>query len=712
MEAEEKINNSSQKDNLNVDHSIEIPDDVYGNINDKKLKINLKAFAPYNFIPLNDRIVPTDFNLKDVPFNKYHEERKTGYIELSIFTKTPIYLRGLLVKEDSERLEVLKKEIENLNSNTPEFRTKFLEKLELIKNFYSPGDKVLKLSGSSLRGLTRTLVEIASYSKIGFIDKDRKFHFRAMADKSFNLKRKYSDEMLDGDYRDGFYQKVKAGYLIKVGNNYKIKPVNSPNAKCQFFRVEEDTVIKAGVLSDRMSRVVGGKREKNNSYKMGFVKIKFTFEELKVHTGYSQPLRFSKVKNIYKKDDNTEHTDSNDGVLIHTGWMRNKRKGKHLHWVIGAAGNSSLDFLPGVIEDYENDEGRDEEANLLKWFNEFNAKEIPCFYLTEEVIEKNGNKIEKVKSFGHTGIFRLAYDRNLKDFIPSYHKDSQIDISGGIFGNETDFAGRVFFEDAKFENSDKANPLMDAEFLQILSNPKPTTFQHYLVQEEVTPKYNARNGNFQGLEGLKDYNSTNVSIRGNKLYWHKENNNWNPGEGDIQDHLNQFTKVCCVDSGTTFTGRIRFENLSAVELGALLFALDLPVEKDANEKITLECCHKIGMGKPLGLGSIRITPTLYLSKRKDRYKNLGNEWETEIQPSVNENETIEFFKNVFSTYILNKLGNKSEDLWEIPRMQELKRILDFKKKPTIDKTRYMRIQPDRAPNEFRNRRVLPKPRGV
>jgi len=696
LEAEENRINTTQKNNIDVNHSIKIPDAVYENIQTRQRKINLEAFAPYNFIPLNDKVVPSDFEMNKVPFDKYHKEKKNGYIALNIQTKTPIYLRDLLEKDESEKVEQLKSEIENLKTNTIEFRRKYIELLELTKSFYSPGDGVFKLSGSSLRGMIRTHVEIISFSRIGFIDENRKFHYRSMADMSVNLKQKFSAEMLGGDRNSGFYQKVKAGYLVKDGNNFKIKPAISHDPNCQFYRVEEDLVISAGILTERMSIEENGRREENPSYKFGFKKIKFTSEPLAIHQ-HSQNLKYARVNRVFKVDDSNAPENANEGVLICTGWMRNQRIGKHLHWVIKPAENSDLEFLPGVVEDYKNDEGRVKGANLLEWFKEFNADQIPCFYLTEG---------DRVKSFGHTGIFRLAYEQSLKDFIPFYHRESKlIDITEGIFGNETEFAGRVFFEDAKFINSVKENPLIEKKHPQILSSPKPTTFQHYVVQKNIEPLYNENQrsrdyGKLQGLRMLKDYNSTDVALRGNKMYWHKENSNWAASQVDLDKHLKQLTLIECIDEGAKFNGRIRFENLSDVELGALLFTLDLP---DG-------CCHKIGMGKPLGLGSIKITPTLHLSNRENRYTHIADEWSSELKESTSEDKNINNFKNVFENYILSQLKSDKKSLWEIERMEELQRMLDFNNKPALDKTRYMKIEP--KPNEFRNRPVLPKPTDV
>lgn len=68
----------------------------------------------------------------------------------------------------------------------------------------------------------------------------------------------------------------------------------------------------------------------------------------------------------------------------------------------------------------------------------------------------------------------------------------------------------------------------------------------------------------------------------------------------------QYTIIKPIKRNIKFKSRIRFENLTKEELGALLFVLDLPENH----------YHKIGMGKPLGLGSIEIKPSLFIVDRK------------------------------------------------------------------------------------------------
>lgn len=156
----------------------------------------------------------------------------------------------------------------------------------------------------------------------------------------------------------------------------------------------------------------------------------------------------------------------------------------------------------------------------------------------------------------------------------------------------------------------------------------------------------------------------------------------------IEKHKTQYTKITPVKTGTIFNGRIYFENLSDIELGALLFSLDLPEG----------LAHKIGMAKPLGLGSVKITPTLYLSDRKKRYCDFFGEIE-----GIEKNENIQDYKSVFEKYVLNQLNSNVKTLWDIERIKKLKIMLDFKNQKPPQSISYMDVK------EFRARTVLPTP---
>ncbi len=606
------------------------------------IESNKGAKAPYNFIPLNDKVVFSDFNSAISTFDKYYQSNLTGYIQLKIETKTPMYIRG--TKSDSP-------------------------------GFFAPVNGKLRIPGSSLRGLTRNMVEITSNGKFLQFE-DRRLFFRGLADIS-NLRYDYQSRMVN--VNDNYFPMVQAGILQKLGhNNYVIYPSRMDNHNNQIYRINFDSQSRIVANSGDTPLILA---------EYQFKEVYFQQTEAKEHTHYRSQFKGGKKEKRYKlkyallQGMRIHKSDQfpSKGYIISSGKFQNK----HMHWVINEPDlKNPIRINIGVINEYIKDDNRN-SFSLIKELNQ--KQEIPCFYIT--------NQAGDIISFGHTGMFRLAYQNTVKNHIPDQLSNSysSSDISESIFGNEKKFAGRIFFEEAFAESN--ANMTLGENHPKILSEPKPTTFQHYLIQ------------NSSNVKELKHYNPDSTgklsSIRGYKQYWHKTGRNWITTADEVNKYPTQHTKINPVKAGVIFSGRIRFENLSEVELGALLFALDLPPD----------CAHKIGMGKPRGLGSIRITPTLHLSDRKKRYSELFSEWSETLTESKEENKTIIYFKDRFADYVLKQLKGNSQnyiaqDLWEEDRMKQLFAMLDFMSKPDDTETRYLELK------EFKNRPVLPKPTDV
>ncbi|PID56982.1 TIGR03986 family CRISPR-associated RAMP protein [candidate division KSB3 bacterium] len=573
----------------------------------KPSRTQSSAHAPYNFIPLNEQVVEAP---QPPALDRYHDGKNTGWIDLKLETVTPLYIRGTLTEEEI----TAEKEAKD------------------ISRFFGPGGK-LCVPGSSLRGMTRTLVEIVSFGKFGFFD-DKRLYFRAFADKS-GLRREYQQRMSSYDRKAGRANyKMSAGVLRKCGfKQYEIVP------------------------SDKFWQIQQGQAQ----------------TELRKRGEHYQQFEFYPLDNEY---------------LVVSGEMPKKQK----DWKIQFPPQNAVPIpVPeDDVKEFLNDATRAEEVpNLIALADK---DPVPCFY-SRWTDQQGRQRI----SFGHTAMFRLAYEKKIGDHIPDKLKDQdRIDFAEAIFGsNDMEFAGRVFFEDATLDKGQE-DVLMGEGTPRILSSPKPTTFQHYLVQRS------------DDIKQLNHYNSR-IDIRGNKLYWHKpgaaEDDTLWKEEPSVLKELKekkkedtQHTVINPVKPETTFTGRIRFENLSDAELGALLFALDLPNG----------CRHKLGMGKSLGLGSIKVTPTLHLSQRtpkdnaKSRYTDLFCEWEQEPLASDAINEK----KDKFEAYVKEKIGHEGS-LWKTNRLQELQTMLDYKIGLKLQsKNVYMQL------GEFRKRAVLPEPSKV
>ncbi len=617
------------------------------------------AKAPYNFVPLNNKVV----SWQEPPsFDIYHRDRLSGYIDLEIETKTPLYIR-----RESED-----------------------------ESFFSIDGKV-KIPGSSIRGMVRTLVEIVSFGKFNsqFSDdkNDKRLYYRDPA--TSPLKETYVEYFTTGDSKDssiGLKMNVHSGLLRKNGSKYVIYP-SSINNGVQYYRVD------GMFYGDKEFVLKSNQHLRMDVY--SFRKIFFVpvGEKVHSHRGGRVFLKYALVEEVSETPQDSRYKE---GYLICSGHSPRK----HMQWIINVPDKSCtpIEVENKVIEEYREDTMRSEKVDVLRILDK-DAEEVPVFYIKRE---------GKVIAFGHTGFFRLPYELSIGDHIPQDLKSNQtVDFAESIFGVEDRWATRVYFEDANvLEGQGKI--FLKPTSPKILSSPKPTTFQHYLEQP-------------QGESNLKhwgdkyDENGKMVKIRGYKLYWHRNT----PSKGEYgwsEEEIIRDPQHCIITpvrEGVKFRGRIRFENLSKEELGALLFVLDLPSNH----------YHKLGMGKPLGLGSVEITPTLYTVNRKERYKKLfssGNGWNTAEAMEDN----VPNYKRVFEEYVLRKIGrNNTRSLWDVSRLKELKAILNWEntqRDDWLEKTRYMLIEcevnkydcickPKKGKdkcNEFSNRPVLPKPREV
>jgi len=322
----------------------------------------------------------------------------------------------------------------------------------------------------------------------------------------------------------------------------------------------------------------------------------------------------------------------------------------------------------------------------------------PVFYLLKE----DGT----VDFFGHTRFFRVQYPFSPYDLIPDELKrDTDLDLAEALFGfvrGKNARAGRVFVTNAQLLPNQKETT-GETITPRILSTPKPTTFQHYLVQDKPDWFIKGR----KLTTRLHDYSEGHAVLRGNKLYWHKgpvslqdirEPNPKQPGTDD-----KQHTNIRPLRIGVEFKFKIHFENLAGYELGALLWVLQVA----ADERYRL----KLGMGKPLGMGAVKIQGDLNLIDREKRYRELFDQenW-AECAASSDRAKHVAAFEQ----FVLQKTGNgNAKSLADVERIQMLLKMLSWEDRPANEDIRYMEIRdPQTRANEYKGRPVLPDPLGV
>ncbi len=629
-----------------------------------------QALAPYNFVELPDQVVQA----QPIPDgDRYHPDRHTGKIECLLTTESPLYIRcGLTLDEFKQGKEA---------KDLPDFFYIF-DKLKPV------------IPGSSIRGMLRTLVEISSFSKIDRVSGKQKFFFRAVAAKR--------DDPLANPYKTCL-KNVRAGYLVKRNDGWYIRPAKLIDND-SFVWIKEGTVSK-----DFPDFIPMTKADYRPQYiqNVGFGDIVT-----------KNNRRFA--RQISPSPDGQEYI----GVLVTSGNMAEgsddpTSTNRRNHCLVREP-NANAELIKindAAIQDY---------CGSLTDFQ----KQSPPFKEDLGVLENDRcvfycqpeQQGGEITLFGQSPNFRIPYSpqkngrtASAEDFIPESLKDSKtIDFADAIFGFVRDkkqkedstqaVSSRVFISDAVCQQTNGKDIWLSTSPIvpKILAGPKPTTFQHYLVQTQASKP------------DLKHYGSapgTETVIRGHKLYWHKDKNPAIRLENPEEVSDTQKTQIKPIKPGVSFQFTIHFENLSDVELGALLWVLDLA--QDEQYRLSL------GMGKPLGMGAVKITHKLYLNQRKQRYEKLFADGQWFTGYSAEPDSSISYIK-AFDDHIHQAIGATKSSLKDVRRIKMLLAMLSWTKAPLSEQTRYLEIERDASQphigtpkkgkvNEYADRPVLPTP---
>ncbi len=666
-----------------------------------------KAVAPYNFVELPDKVVEVDkASLRS--HDRYYGDRYTGKIECTLTTSSPLYIRcGYTLDEYADFGEKL------FHQLTEEQKSK---RADFFKN---PSNLKPVIPGSSLRGMLRTLVEIITFSKIDRVSGQNHFYFRAVAaEEDDPLKQLYSDSHKD----------IKAGYLKKDSQDqWFIVPAKEIRKKESFISVKEQQIKNSLPSLITMEK---------SEYLPQYIPVSVNISSSGKITAISEDTNKLTTKGHLVTCGNMLETSN----LTESERLSkiNGKSGRKKHYVVLDKDETkpaiyiekySVDNYCNSLTNFQN--GKLFESNPK---NPFNIK-MGLFDINRPIFYCQPTKGKLVTLFGQSPNFRIPFlpkengeAATSRDFIPAHLKDPDkddnretiIDIAEAIFGyvrgNKSDNqsrSGRVSVSDAKCKSTGDIWHEQEPIIPQILASPKPTTFQHYLVQKEETKAEKPK---------LKHYAHKPVEetvIRGHKLYWHKgssPNFKHQDRKKAENEQKTQITKIKPIKTGVSFEFTVHFENLSNIELGALLWVLD--VAQDDQYRLSL------GMGKPLGMGAVKIEHQLYLSKRQARYESLfaNQSWKT--------GEELESDPNFMSEFE-NDMAVKLEHIGSFKTHHRIKMLLSMLKWqdiPKVTDTRYMEIerendkskgylcQPtkpnDKTVNEYKCRLVLPSPLDV
>jgi CRISPR-associated protein (TIGR03986 family) len=503
--------------------------------------------SPYNFVPLSDKIVFPEWSEQishDVPFS----DGLSGTLEITITAESDLFVGGEILKDNNDRD---------------------------IRYFFKANGKYY-IPGTSIKGMIRNVLEIASFGKMSRVD-DGRYSYRDLKNAD------YTQRMTTVQSNGAFRSNVKAGWLTQGGEGICIIP-------SEYARVEASdlTEIKRNVD-------LGKKQTSMNKYKQWEDKlsIKFNLSDNDTHVhSKGKRLVYSKAIALDKGNIN--------GTIVFTGQPTDSNivnSSKHMEFIFYDENkNNTIEISEKLFKEFQfihSTDGIEPNEEWKYWRNKLrNKQRVPVFYLTD-----SDNKIE---SFGLAMMYRLPYDYSVHDLIkntskntsekhlnPENDKDYKADLADAIFGytnKARSLKGRVHFGHLIGDNIVESNANYEKV---ILGTPKPTYYPNYIEQ-----------GVLKNKNDYKTFNTKDAKIRGWKRYPVEIADKNNVKPIDENKFKKVLTKFKPLKEGSTFKGKIRYHNLRPIELGALLWALNFGGDR--------KCKHKIGLAKPYGLGIISV----------------------------------------------------------------------------------------------------------
>lgn len=596
-----------------------------------------KSKAPYNFIRLPEKIVTVK---KEKNFDRYIDN--CGWFDIEFEAETDLFIRG-----------------------NEEF-------------FYQSMGKYA-IPGSTLRGMLRNIAEIVSYSQLNFLEEKEQYYYRDVVDK---------------------------WYLSQIVKDNQILPIPA------YIKYQNGKYIIAEANKIGPYRYLRVKNSKE-----------FDFHgDIPVHK--SLFFNLSDIQNNLITRYSLENKHNNydtEATLVMTGKFGNTNEERKF-WVIGLPDSRNPIFLKTYqVKNLLEDKKYNFLSNRFPNENKDQPTWTPCFYL------KGYNN--EIVSISHTPFMRLRYNKNVGDHNPKYNfSATETDIAQSIFGSTTmDVAGKLMVEDAYITNEVIPNKTI---IPNIQSSPKPTSYQHYLESDGIT---------------TNNYNS-DAAIRGFKLYHHKikeqyGENNFSVNQKDAniilteeqvkqyitsgffkqngdklffennESTINQIKEyifksnqiqskpIKSLPAKTKFQGKIRFNNLTDIELGALLFIFNLP------EPLRL----KLGTGKSLGMGTVKLSAQTHIENMVNRYAHIKENkpgfasFELRTLSAEEVRNKIQIFENHLSSQ-----GIKIPLWTNNNRIQDLYTMLYFDK--DLQSTREWNENTNQMPlGTFNKKNPLPKP---
>ena len=473
-----------------------------------------------------------------------------------------------------------------------------------LKNIYQEP----VIPGSEIRGVIRSAYEALTNSCLSSIDETSVLHKRNNNPK-------------------------KPGILKKIGNEWKL--FSAEKVMLKYKPCDSDPVKIFDISKYNEGQKVYITKSKDKYKNKGFM-----------------PYTVTQISN--------EKFDKSLEGYFHKGEDFEKKKHHESVFIEGSIKKvieeDVVNRLKNVVEIYQNNglynhytiDGKNNSIYLVYYSDDYEYLSPAC--ITREVFKNRlNNIIEKQGDFGP---------------CKSTEHICETCRLFGMVGSEKSLASRVRFSNAivNKKNSEK-DYYNDIIILSELASPKISATEFYLEKpdDSVLWNYDYAYAAFGKNKLIEKYYP---KINGRKFYWHLkpsiDKSYYTFEENNINEKWNERNLVVRpLKPDISFTTKIYFDKITEEELIKLISILNLKISKnDDNENY-----HKIGMGKPIGFGSIKFD----VSEINFRTITISDDMiKYEIDKKTPEDYSSE----------IDKILNSDKE-----NVKELLKITDFKNRP-------------------------------
>ena len=500
----------------------------------------------------------------DIPFS----DGESGEITLNITAETPIFIRnGHSKPKDGEK-------------PTAEF-----------SNIDIAGKKTYFIPATSLKGMIRNVLEIMSFSKMNkALVNDDRYAFRDLTRNSL-----YMNSYKSANVQGGWLKELSDGSWV-IEECEEIALINHEDI---------DSLLKTNFRSTFLNRTPKDKSAKAKYEVCSSKSLRNNFD-----------IAEGDFNRLYAKPNINGRT----GTIVFTGQSSQRKeipgeksRGKVNEFVFFDSQNpNKIAISEKQQKDFKFiylDHDLNNISTDWKFWKEKRKEKVPI----PVFFTKNG--INEVKHFGLAFMYKLPFEHSIHQLKPINTYTPKRDLAETIFGyveKKESLKGRIMISHAF---ATKAETLSIQK--EILSGPKASYFPFYLEQfKNNNNEYNTYQDQAT-LRGFKRYpvQSGIPETFANQRY-----------DQELIKKDKVFSHFIPLNQGSEFACKIRFHNLTKIEIGALISATTFHGYEENH-------FHSLGGAKPFGYGKVRITLDKIkpLANSKEEYmlafeKAMGENW--------------------------------------------------------------------------------------